>query len=406
MRILSITAQKPNSTGSGVYLTELVNGFAKMGHEQAVIAGIRAGERAGLPEGVQFFPVCFETEELPFPVAGMSDEMPYNSTRYSDMTEEMTMQFRAAFSKTIKATVARFQPDVILCHHLYYVTALARELCPKCRVYGLSHGSDLRQIQKNAWQRDYMINGIRNLDGIFALHSKQKEQIRSVFGCRSGQIVTVGVGYNSDIFRFLGKENKREKKRLIFAGKLSEKKGIFSLFRAMEYLEHAKEDYELVLAGGYATEKEYEQILVSASKCPCDVKFLGRISQAELAEEMNDSDIFILPSFYEGLPLVVIEALACGLQVVCTDLPGIWEWLGEFGLDEGVCFVTPPKMRNQDEPIIEALPQFEKELADAIERAGKRQGNVLSKVKRVTWSNICGKLCETWSGSDTKRIQL
>lgn len=87
-------------------------------------------------------------------------------------------------------------------------------------------------------------------------------------------------------------------------------------------------------------------------------------------------------------------------------MPGIWEWLGEFGLDEGVCFVTPPKMRNQDEPIIEALPQFEKELADAIEKAGQRQGNVLSKVKHVTWLNICGKLCETWSGSDTKRIQL
>lgn len=406
MRILSITAQKPNSTGSGVYLTELVNGFSKMGHEQAVLAGIRVGEKPELPEGVQFFPVCFETEELPFPVAGMSDEMPYTSIRYSDMTEEMTMQFRAAFSKTIKDAVARFQPDVILCHHLYYVTALARELCPERRVYGLSHGSDLRQIQKNAWQRDYIINGIRNLDGIFALHSQQKEEIRRVFECRSGQITTVGVGYNSDIFRFLGKEKKREKKRLIFAGKLSEKKGIYSLFRAMAYPEHAKENYELVLAGGYATEKEYEEILVSAAKCPCDVKFLGKISQTRLAEEMNDSDIFILPSFYEGLPLVVIEALACGLQVVCTDLPGIWKWLGEFGLDEGVCFVTPPKMRNQDEPIPETLPKFEKELALAIEQAGQKHGNVLSKVERVTWSNICRKLCATWSESDTKQIQL
>ena len=316
------------------------------------------------------------------------------------------MQFRAAFSKTIKASVARFQPDVILCHHLYYVTALARELCPERRIYGLSHGSDLRQIQKNAWQRDYIINGIRNLDGIFALHSQQKEQIRKVFGCRSGQITTVGVGYNSDIFRFLGKENEKEKKRLIFAGKLSEKKGIFSLFQAMEYLEYAEEDYELVLAGGYATEKEYEQILGSAAKCSCDVKFLGKISQARLAEEMNDSDIFVLPSFYEGLPLVVIEALACGLQVVCTDLPGIREWLGDFGLDESVCFVTPPKMHNQDEPIPETLPKFEKELALSIEQAGQKHRNVLPEVERVTWSNICRKLCETWGQFDTKRIQL
>jgi len=39
MRILSITAQKPHSTGSGVYLTETVRGFKELGHTQAVIAG-------------------------------------------------------------------------------------------------------------------------------------------------------------------------------------------------------------------------------------------------------------------------------------------------------------------------------------------------------------------------------
>ena len=37
MRILSVSAQKPDSTGSGVYLTELVRGFEKLGHEQAVL---------------------------------------------------------------------------------------------------------------------------------------------------------------------------------------------------------------------------------------------------------------------------------------------------------------------------------------------------------------------------------
>ena len=40
MRILSITAQKPNSTGSGVFLTELVKELAAKGHEQAVVAGV------------------------------------------------------------------------------------------------------------------------------------------------------------------------------------------------------------------------------------------------------------------------------------------------------------------------------------------------------------------------------
>ena len=38
---------------------------------------------------------------------------------------------------------------------------------------------------------------------------------------------------------------------------------------------------------------------------------------------MRAAHVFVLPSFYEGLPLVLVEALACGCRLVCTDLPGV-----------------------------------------------------------------------------------
>ena len=88
MKILSVTAQKPDSTGSGIYLTELVRGFKKRGITQSVIAGVTKADQVCLPEGVSFYPVYFESEQLPYPITGMSDEMPYPSTRYSDLTEE------------------------------------------------------------------------------------------------------------------------------------------------------------------------------------------------------------------------------------------------------------------------------------------------------------------------------
>ena len=66
MRLLSITAQKPDSTGSGVYLTELVKGFQKLGHKQAVICGVLQEDKIDLPEGVACFPYYYKTEELPF----------------------------------------------------------------------------------------------------------------------------------------------------------------------------------------------------------------------------------------------------------------------------------------------------------------------------------------------------
>ena len=61
MRILSITAQKPHSTGSGVYLTETVRGFKELGHTQAVIAGVTREDRVKLPEGVGFYPVYYNS---------------------------------------------------------------------------------------------------------------------------------------------------------------------------------------------------------------------------------------------------------------------------------------------------------------------------------------------------------
>ena len=114
MKILSVTAQKPDSTGSGIYLTELVRGFKKKGITQSVIAGVTKADQVCLPEGVSFYPVYFESEQLPYPITGMSDEMPYPSTRYSDLTEEMTETFRNAFGEVLKKAVEELDPDVIL----------------------------------------------------------------------------------------------------------------------------------------------------------------------------------------------------------------------------------------------------------------------------------------------------
>ena len=51
MRILNISAQKPDSTGSGVYLAEMVRCELSAGHAAAVVAGVDASDEPTLPEG-------------------------------------------------------------------------------------------------------------------------------------------------------------------------------------------------------------------------------------------------------------------------------------------------------------------------------------------------------------------
>lgn len=396
MRILSLTAQKPDSTGSGVFLTELVRGFGARGHAQAVVCGTVEGDELRLPEGVAVYPVFYNSRELPFPVCGMSDEMPYESTRYRDLSEKMTRQLMKAFRRTLSKAVAEFQPDVILCHHLYFLAALARELFPQIPVYGQCHGSDLRQLATNPWQGDWIKEEIRDLSGIFALHEAQKKQICDIFGLAPDRVTVVGTGYNSGVF-FRDEEARArrdsEKFRFLFAGKLSEKKGVYSLLRCLHRLEDP-ENTEILLAGGCGSEEELERLQEMALACPCQVTFLGKLDQKTLAGWMNQSDAFILPSFYEGLPLVLIEAMACGLRTLCTDLPGIRPWLDRALPENGTIFVTPPQMRNTDVPLPESLPDFEKRLARAMDAARNAKLPEKEQVARLSWDALCGKLSE------------
>ena len=392
MRILSITAQKPHSTGSGVYLTGLVKGFAALGHEQAVVAGVYKEDEIHFPEGTRFYPVYYRTESLPFPIAGMSDEMPYESTIYSQMTE--VDAFKQAFLEKIREAVECFRPDLILCHHLYLLTAVVREAFPQYKTAAICHGTGLRQIKKNSLEREYILAHIKELHKVFCLHREQREEISRIYGVPGERLEVIGSGFDDSIFRFTPVKKDDGAKRLIYAGKLSEKKGVMSLLRSLAYLEQMQRQdgeqqrqaagqsaepvkIEVWLAGGYGNQLEYETIKKLAGQSPYPVKILGRLDQPRLAERMNQADVFVLPSFYEGLPLVVIEALACGLQVVCTDLPGVRPWLEE---NIGTCpvkFVSLPAIVNADEPVEQELPEFERRLAEAIGKSLGMNGGSL-----------------------------
>lgn len=392
MRILSITAQKPNSTGSGVFLSELVKELHAQGHEQAVIAGVYKEDKIDFPEDTKAYPVFFKTQLLPFAIAGMSDEMPYESTRYCDMTEKMTEQFSNAFLNVLEKAVREFQPDLILSHHLYLLTALVRERVIDIPVYGFCHNTDLRQLQKNELQQDYIKEQIGKLDRIFALHEEQKNMICEMFKMPEEKVIVSGMGYNSHIFHDLHIRKESEQTKIIFAGKISEKKGVESLIKSLSYLPYAHDKIEVCLAGGAGNEEEYERIIALAANAPYKVKLLGKLTQTELAKVYNECDIFALPSFSEGLPLTVIEALACGDRVVMSDLPGIKEWLARYAPGADIRYVTLPKMTKVDEAAVEELPDFEARIAKALEQSIDAKYTKPADVSRISWGKIAEKV--------------
>ena len=124
------------------------------------------------------------------------------------------------------------------------------------------------------------------------------------------------------------------------------------------------------------------------------VRVYGALPQKGLAEIMRHSHILVLPSFYEGLPLVILEGLASGCRIVATDLPGTKEILGNSDTDF-ITLVRTPRLRFTDQPYREDERSFEQNLKKAIQQ----QINAASKCVQIYLSPIQDKLeSYTWTG--------
>lgn len=402
MRILNISAQKPDSTGSGTYLAETVAAQVRAGHETAVICGIDAGDAIEtLPAHTAVYPVEFMSEELPFHVCGMSDEMPYASTRYRDLTPRMADQFEAAFKARITRAVREFEPDVVLCHHLYFVSTIVREQVVDIPVAAICHATDLRQMAMHDLKRERIISAMRNMDAIFALHGLQVEKIKETYGVDDERIHITGTGYNAQVFNEEGSAPTRTPATLVYVGKISFKKGVESLLAALNLIspeDIAPYQLKVKLVGGHNPQaQDFKRIAAEVPRNRWDVELAGRIPTSELVQTYRESDVFVLPSFYEGLPLVGIEALACGCKVLMTALPGVREGMDSVLPGNPMQWVEPPAMVAVDTPDSAALPAFEERLAKAIVDAVNTPAQPFD-VTHASWDTVVSRMLTTLEG--------
>jgi glycosyltransferase involved in cell wall biosynthesis len=117
--------------------------------------------------------------------------------------------------------------------------------------------------------------------------------------------------------------------RFLYVGQLIPLKGLEVLFRALGTL---KFDWMLNLVFHTSDIEPSLHQLATKLGISHRITFTGRLAGSELAEAYQSSDALVLPSFTEALPSVVSEAMLCGTPVVATDVGGVREQLGGFGV--------------------------------------------------------------------------
>jgi glycosyltransferase involved in cell wall biosynthesis len=116
--------------------------------------------------------------------------------------------------------------------------------------------------------------------------------------------------------------------RMLLVALLDPKKGIEHLLHALALLRRNRSDFTLDVVGDGPLRGELAQLARSLD-LEAQVSFLGLRDKREVAQLMRGADFFVLPSLWENLPNVVIEAMATGLPVVATRVGGVPEMIDE-----------------------------------------------------------------------------
>lgn len=364
MKILNILSQLPMKTGSGVYYSNLLRGLYDRGYEIGAVYGIEKPFESPFSDlNIKEYKVHYDTDEIPFYIPGMSDKMPYKSTVFSTMSDEEFQIYMKNLEKILIKARDEFKPDIVITHHMFIISSLARKVFKDKKIICISHGTDLRQVKKNPWIKEKYLNDLDKMDYYLTLSKLDTEMLIEEFKVEKNKTLVTGGAYDETIFfeekTDVGKFSSNETINLVYAGKISRAKGVYELCKAYKNLSSSY-NISLDLIGSAENSEKEELIHLSGGK---NFKIYNTKDQKAMAEILRKKDIFILPSYYEGLGLMAVEALASNLRVVVTNVLGLIELLGEeINSSNIIEYVDLPRLFDVDKPYEEDIPGFVKDL--------------------------------------------
>ncbi len=317
MRIgIDATALPPQPVGAGNYIIQLIRALAslKVNDEFVIFAQQRGQALISLPENDSFEWTILE------------DRNPG-----SRLIWEQTL-----FPQLIKRS------GVDLLHSMHYTRPVRLPCASVVTFHDMTFFlyPELHTRAKRLFFPLAIRASARQADALTAVSESTRQDAIRVLGISPEKIAATQLGVDpafrpindAGFKRVIAEKYDLPERFILYVGLLEPRKNLPMLIRAYKRLIDGGENFKLVLVGRYGW--RYEELLRQINNLDLEgmVHFTGYVSQEDLPLVYNLSSLFVYPTLYEGFGLPALEAMACGVPVITTDVSSLPEIVGEAGI--------------------------------------------------------------------------
>lgn len=292
--------------GAEHVVVNLADELVKLGHEVKI---------AYLTGDVLVSPKSFDVELISISMSGARD-------------------FAHGYIK-LRRFIKKFKPDVVHSHmyHSNIISRLLRLTTNIPKVISTAHSS-------NEGGKARML-AYRMTDRLADISTNVSEEAVKSYvlkkAVKSDRMISIPNGVDTTNFFFNAIDRKEirkqlniaDKKMILCVGRLDEPKDYPNLFSAISMLKNSRQDFKVYIVGDGPLKNELGT-MVNNLNIENYIVFLG--VRCDINALMSAADIYVMSSAWEGLPMAILEAMACERFIVATDCGGIREAIGASGI--------------------------------------------------------------------------
>ena len=204
------------------------------------------------------------------------------------------------------------------------IGAVASRSLKNKRFFVISGASELRKNKRLRLIATKIFSFLKSMDSKFIFQNiEDKALFEKMLGKNNIYFVIKGNGINLNSIKYESISSVSTVK-FLFASNLFYSKGTAEYYEAAVAIKNSNINADFYMAGAYIEnhplsieESLYKNIMQSKA-----IEYLGPWNQINFLENINDYHVFVFPSFGEGMPLAVMEAMASGRALICSNVPG------------------------------------------------------------------------------------